>query len=142
MLSVITSCALGWIAGTALQLQQPQLWAGQVYGWVGAAALVGVYVAMRVEVSRCAWVRPVCAFVVACALAFAQAGARASHYVQSALNPALEGRTLLVVGLVANLPQRSEDSARFRFEVESAREVDGTQVPLPPQLLLVGTATV
>ena len=136
MLSVITSCALGWIAGTALQLQQPQLWAGQVYAWVGVAALIGVYVATRVDGSRFAFVRHGYVFVLACALAFAQAGVRASHHVQSALNPALEGRTLLVVGLVANLPQRTEDSARFRFEVESAREVDGTQVPLPPQLLL------
>jgi predicted membrane metal-binding protein len=56
--------------------------------------------------------------VLSCTLAFALAGARASHYVQTALNPALEGRTLHVVGIVANLPQRTEDSARFRFEVE------------------------
>jgi competence protein ComEC len=69
-------------------------------------------------------------------LAFAQAGARASHYVQSALNPALEGRTLHMVGIVANLPQRMEDSARFRFAVESARDNDGALVQLPSQLLL------
>jgi len=74
--------------------------------------------------------------VLSAVLAFVQAGARASHYAQSALNPALEGRTLHVVGIVANLPQRMEDSARFRFEVESARDTNGAWVQLPPQLLL------
>ena len=126
MLSFITSVALGWIAGTALQLQQAQLWAGGVYWGLGAAAIAMVLACRQAAV----W------FLLAGVLAFAQAGARASHYVSTSLNPALEGRTLHVVGLVANLPQRTEDSARFRFEVESARDTDGAQVQLPPQLLL------
>ena len=156
MFSVITPLALGWIAGTALQLQQAQLWAGEVYWGLAAAALMSAYIATRIDVSRFAWVRSPSAlisrasagagvhaavwFVLVAALstvlAFAQAGARASHYAQTALNPALEGRTLQLVGIVANLPQRMEDSARFRFEVESARDSDGALVQLPPQLLL------
>ncbi len=156
MFSVITPLALGWIAGTALQLQQAQLWAGEVYWGLAAVALMSLYIATRIDVSRFAWVRSATvllsrastgagvqaavgfalAAVLSAVLAFAQAGARASHYVQTALNPALEGRTLQVLGIVANLPQRTEDSARFRFEVESARESDGTLVELPPQLLL------
>ena len=139
MFSLITPGALGWIAGTALQLQQPQLWAVEGY-WALAAAAVCL---ASWQLSRCwnpdgladvwqtaAW------FALSCSLAFALAGARGSHYLQTALNPALEGRTLQVVGIVANLPQRGEDSARFRLEVESARELDGTQVALPPQVLL------
>ena len=82
------------------------------------------------------WLQATAWCVLACTLAFALAGARASQYGQTALNPALEGRTLQVVGIVANLPQRTEDSARFRFEVESARDSDGTLTQLPPQLLL------
>ncbi|BDU55699.1 DNA internalization-related competence protein ComEC/Rec2 [Limnohabitans sp. TEGF004] len=156
MFSVITPLALGWIAGTALQLQQGQLWAGEVYWGLAAAALMSAYIATRIDASRFAWVRSasvllsrasagagvqaVVGFALLAALsavmAFAQAGARASHYVQSTLNPAIEGRTLQVVGIVANLPQRTEDSARFRFEVESARDSDGARVQLPPQLLL------
>jgi competence protein ComEC len=160
MFSVITPLALGWLAGTALQLQQPQLWAAEMYWGLGAAALLLAYAAARLDTWRIAftlldafpfvrsalalssrastgavWHSAVCC-VLSCALAFALAGARVSHYVQTALNPALEGRTLQVVGIVANLPQRTEDSARFRFEVESARESDGTLVQLPPQLLL------
>jgi competence protein ComEC len=156
MFSVITPLALGWIAGTALQLQQAVLWAGDVYWGLAAAALMSAYIATRIDASRFAWVRSASAFLsrasagagvqaavgfalvaaLSAVLAFAQVGARASHYVQSTLNPSLEGRTLQVVGIVANLPERTEDSARFRFEVESARESDGTLVKLPPQLLL------
>lgn len=156
MFSVITPLALGWIAGTALQLQQAQLWVGEAYWGLAAAALMSAYIATRIGVSRFAWVRSashllsrasagagvqaavwlVLAATLSAVLAFAQAGVRASHYAQSALNPALEGRTLQVVGIVANLPQRMEDSARFRFEVESARDTDGALVQLPPQLLL------
>jgi competence protein ComEC len=136
MFSVITPWALGWIVGTALQLQQAQLWAAEVYGCgLGAAVLVlGCSGLLRVSAS--AWLKGVVWFVVACTLAFSLAGARARHYLQTALNPALEGRTLQVVGIVANLPQRMEDSARFRFEVTSARDTDGALVQLPPQVLL------
>ncbi len=135
MFSVITPWALGWIAGTALQLQQEQLWAAEVYWGLGAVALFLAYAAARVETFS--FVRRALAlfsrvrvgpvwhaaawYVLACTLAFSLAGARASHYLQTALNPTLEGRTLQVVGIVANWPQRTEDSARFRFEVESAR---------------------
>jgi competence protein ComEC len=156
MFSVITPLALGWIAGTALQLQQAQLWAEGVYWGLGTAALMSSYIATRIDILRFAWVRSASALLsrvsagagvqavvwfalvaaISAVLAFAQAGARAGHYFQTTLNPALEGRTLQVVGIVANLPQRTEDSARFRFEVESARESDGTLVQLPPQLLL------
>jgi len=141
MFSVITPLALGWIAGTALQLQQAQLWAGEVYWGLGAAAVVSAFAVVRISrVLAGSWVQVAVRFawmgVLSAVLAFVQAGARASHYTQSALNPALEGRTLHVVGIVANLPQRMEDSARFRFAVESARDSDGALVQLPPQLLL------
>jgi len=137
MLSFITTVALGWIAGTALQLQQAQLWAGNLYWGLGAAALaMGFAFRGHLRLSAGAWGQAAVWSLLAGVLAFAQAGARASQYVSTSLNPALEGRTLHVVGLVTNLPQRTEDSARFRFEVESARDTDGTQVQLPPQLLL------
>lgn len=141
MFSVITPLALGWIAGTALQLQQAQLWAGEVYWGLGAAAVVSAFAVVRISrVLAGSWVQVAVRFawmgVLSAVLAFVQAGARASHYAQSDLNPALEGRTLQVVGIVANLPQRMEDSARFRFEVESAREANGALVQLPSQLLL------
>ncbi|PUE61391.1 DNA internalization-related competence protein ComEC/Rec2 [Limnohabitans sp. Rim8] len=137
MFSVITPLALGWIAGTALQLQQAPLSAGEVYWGLSAAALAMAFAVVRFTRGLAGvWLQAAAWFALAAVLAFAQAGVRASHYAQSALNPALEGRTLQVVGIVANLPQRVEDSARFRFEVASARESDGALVQLPPQLLI------
>jgi competence protein ComEC len=140
MFFFLTPCALGWMAGTALQLQQAQLWAALVYWGLGAIATLSALVCWRALhvprlVDQKAW-QAVGWFAVAGALAFALVGARASHYAQTALNPALEGQTLQVVGIVANMPQRMEDSARFRFEVESARTRDGALVHVPPQWLL------
>jgi competence protein ComEC len=135
MFSIITTFALGWIAGTALQLQQLQLWEKEVYlCWVLASLALAFLVFSRVWIG--ALLQTFAWFALACTLAFSLAGVRASHYLQTRLKPALEGRTLQVVGIVANLPQRTEDSARFRFEVESARQSDGSPVELPFHLLL------
>jgi len=135
MVSFITSTALGWIAGTALQLQQPSLWAGLLY-WCSAILVLMVWMWCIFSAPLSRWRHAVVWFVLAGVGAFSQTGIRASDYLSTALNPALEGRTLLVVGIVANLPQRMDDSLRFRFEVESARELDGARVQLPPHVLL------
>ena len=136
MFFVITPLALGWLAGTALQLQQAQLWAAEFYWGLGAAVVLMGVLGSRLAAWRVEMWQAAIGCVLAGALAFAQAGARASHVAQSALNPALEGRTLQVVGVVANLPQRTQDSARFHLEVASARTRDGRLVELPPLLLL------
>jgi len=136
MFSFVTPWALGWVAGTALQLQQTQLWSAEFYGGLLALGSLLALVCWRnwrvlaKGWQACAWLG------VAGVLAFSWVGVRASHYLQTALNPALEGRTLQVVGIVANLPQRMDDSVRFRFSVESARDATGTAVALPPDLLL------
>ncbi len=135
MFSFITPWALGWIVGTAVQLQQAELWRFEFYAGLGFVALAAWALATRIHrVSSIS--RVSLGFACACVLAFAQTGLRASHYLAQALSPLREGQSLQVVGLVANLPQLMEDSARFRFEVESTRDVNGTRVELPPQLLL------
>lgn len=68
-------------------------------------------------------------------LGFALCGLRATVFLGQGLNPALEGRDLAVVGLVAAMPQRNDGGLRFRLAVESAT-LDGAPVALPPQLLL------
>ena len=140
MFSFITPGSLGWLAGTALQLHQAQLWSAPLYGGLGAVAASLVWVSWRIFLTHRLFAHTAVQagvwFVLAGALAFALAGARACHYLDKALNSNLEGQTLQVVGVVANLPQRMDDSARFRFEVESARTRSGELVQLPPQLLL------
>ena len=52
------------------------------------------------------------------------AGSRATAYADGALPPALEGRDVQVVGVVAQMPQRGEGMVRFEFEVETAEPPD------------------
>jgi competence protein ComEC len=64
-------------------------------------------------------------------LGFALCGLRATAFERDALSPALEGRDIDVVGVVAAMPQHGELGTRFRFQVEAAR-LDGSAVALPP----------
>ena len=70
---------------------------------------------------------------MACAAAlavFALTGLRASHFAAGALNPALEGRDILVTGVVAAMPQPMDAGLRLRLAVESA-SLAGAPVQLP-----------
>ncbi len=142
MVSVITPAAVGWLLGTALQLQQITLWSEPIY--LGLllltfASSVGwaYWAVSRTQLSPHGGFRHTATYLVlAAVMAFAQTGLRARHYLDKALNPVLEGHTLQVVGLIANLPQRMDDSMRFRFEVESARDANGHWVQLPQKVLL------
>lgn len=129
----------GAIAGAALQLQQRALWSGAVYAALVTAALA-CGLAWRVR-----WrLRPVgrrgLAALLLIGLAFGAGltGWRAAVFAAQALDPALEGRDLQVTGVVAQMPQRDEGGARFRFDVESARALEpaGGAVQLPPRLAL------
>ncbi|SEK14932.1 competence protein ComEC [Variovorax sp. OK212] len=64
------------------------------------------------------------AFVCGALAGAGLAGWRATAYVQGALQPALEGRSVQVTGVVAEMPQHNESGARFRLDVESARWTD------------------
>ncbi len=121
----------------ALQLQQPALWQGRVYGALLAAFALAVAVAFFLP-RRKAFLRSLLAvlLVLAClATGFGVTGLRALAFGQTALNPALEGRDIAVTGQVLAMPQTGEDGIRFRFAIESAR-LDGQNVALPPQVYL------
>ncbi len=120
----LTPALLGAVLGPALQLQQTVLWAWPVY----AALLVvaaGVFALRRVPAI----------LLAAAVLMFALCGLRAAHFSSQALDPALEGRDIAVVGVVAGMPQRNETGVRFRFEVESAAAA-GQPVRFPQQIYL------
>ena len=82
MVSLIAPFALGWIAGMALQLQQAQLWAAEVYWELGVAA-VALGFARFLRLSAGPWLKAAAWFVLACTLAFSLAVARARHYLQT-----------------------------------------------------------
>ena len=127
----------GFISGVALQLQQPSLWHGGVYGALAALACLVLGVGWRASALKKRRRREtrLAIFLMAGLLGFGLTGGRALAFQAATLSPALEGRDIAVTGLVVAMPQRSEDALRFRLRVESARS-NGQPVALPPQLLL------
>ena len=130
----ITPAALACVAATACHLWHQPLWASAAYVACGLAALCCVWLGGRVSRlwPRMAWVQVL--FPVL-GLVFAVAGLRAVWHVERLLSPHLEGRDVTVVGVVSALPQRTEDSLRFRLAIESAHW-QGERVSLPPEVLL------
>ncbi|HSV53443.1 MAG TPA: DNA internalization-related competence protein ComEC/Rec2 [Burkholderiaceae bacterium] len=124
---------LGWLAGTALQVQQPDLLPWQVY----AALVLAAPVLWALSAIKSA-ANPLAvglAGLALAALAFGLCGGRALVFAHDALAPGLEGRDVAVTGVVAAMPQRNESGQRFRFAVEAA-QAGGLPVRLPPQIYL------
>jgi competence protein ComEC len=126
----------GFVAGVALQLQQPVLWPQQIYAVMVllACALAGLHLWLCGQRFP-SWGRMVSAFALAALLGAGLTGWRAGVFQSAALNPALEGRDIEVTGQVLAMPQPGEDGVRFRLAVESAR-LNGRTVTLPPHIML------
>jgi competence protein ComEC len=116
--------ALAWMGGTALQLQQAALHAAGVYA--AGALVAGALLVL--------WRRRWLCVPAAAALAWALAGLQACA-VPAAIDPALEGQDLDVVGVVQAMVQRQESGWRFRFAVEQAGR-QGREVQVPRQIHL------
>ncbi|MDM0113049.1 DNA internalization-related competence protein ComEC/Rec2 [Variovorax sp. J22R133] len=126
----------GFVLGSALQLQQPDLWAWPAYTALAFAGSVGVLAGGR---SRSNWSKWLLLAVMASGSLFGAglAGGRASIYAADELSPALEGRDLEVVGVVAQMPQRFEGGVRFRLDVESVLDLGAQDIaPLPPRIAI------
>ena len=127
---------LGWVLGAALQLQQVALWSAWAYASFMPLALVliaGAAIKRVAPVSPNGVWRQVGVCLALATLSFATTGLRAVVYDDDALAPALEGRDVLVTGVVASLPQRNEAALRFRLQVESA-QLAGQPVRVPPRM--------
>jgi len=126
---------LAWLAGLALQVQQPSLWPKSLSAAVSIGACVVGLAALLVWRRR----RAVAAFLgglLALSLtAFASTEWRASRLLDQRLEPALEGRDLVVTGIVAELPRLGVLGTRFVLEAESAL-LDGEPVRVPSRLAL------
>ncbi len=128
---LIFPALLGFVVGTALQLQQAALWSWTTY-------LIGLVLALLLWLAGKAVTGLTRSALLALAcgtLALASTGLRASYYAAHTLEPALEGRNLLVLGVVDAMPQQSQDGERFRYAVESA-QWQGRAVQLPSHLYL------
>lgn len=102
----VTAGAVGFAAGAALLQLQAELPPAR---WAAALALVPLV----------AWRLPRTLPLAALAFGFAWAAWLAHARIEARLDPALEGRTLEVAGVVASLPAPVERGVRFEFEVES-----------------------
>jgi competence protein ComEC len=123
------------VAGTGLQLQQAGLFPPVVDAGLALLGLAVFALAIRRAGLSRPWPAVLLALVAFAALAFAVTGLRAASFQSSALAPALEGRDIRVVGVVAAMPQRNDAALRFRLDVESAT-LDGREVALPPGIYL------
>ncbi|MEQ1682491.1 MAG: DNA internalization-related competence protein ComEC/Rec2 [Burkholderiaceae bacterium] len=125
----LAGAALAWLAGVALQLQQPTVWSVSLSIAAVVLGAAGLCAALR---WRSALIAGLAGAVL---LGFGASGWRASLRLADELPIALEGRDLRVTGTVASLPQRSAAGLRFRFEVDAA-QLDGQSVRVPALLTL------
>lgn len=109
--------ALGFALGVCLLQRQPSL---PGLGWLMlffALALVGALGFSRGLAPAAAVAATIVGFA---SLGFAWAASLAHLRLADRLDPVLEGRDLVVTGVVVGLPQAVERGQRFEFDVESA----------------------
>lgn len=125
--------ALGVLVGTALQLQQAQLWPLAFYGFALVLALAAAWLAWSLRCHPIGFT--VVAMACGCLLSFSQAGWRAQVFAGQAMPAELEGQDIEVVGRIQGLPQFMPEALRFGLTVELAH-IDGRSVALPPDIAL------
>jgi competence protein ComEC len=89
----------------------------------------------RIGARRAAHSSTLCLVLALALLGFASTGWRASWRLAQALPPALEGRDLLLTGVVARMPQLGLQGTRFIFQVEQAT-LEGQPVRVPERVAL------
>ena len=123
---------LGWVLGTALQLQQATLWPLPIYVSLALAGLAWcTWHRRRQDLPQLA--RQMAWFVALAVLGFATTGLRSLAFETQALLPVLEGRDVQVTGVVSDMPQRSDTGLRFTLDTEAAT-LDGLPVELPARV--------
>ncbi len=129
---VWAATALAVLAGTALQLQQPQLWPGLRVLALATAAVLALLVARWMR-HRHGSLLLLCA--AAAALAFSLTATRAQWRLDQSLPAALEGQDLVLTGRVVSLPRQGPDGTRFVMDVERA-DIAGQAVQVPKRVSL------
>jgi competence protein ComEC len=125
---------LGWVLGSALQLQQGMLFSASLYlGLLLLALLLVLVLALVKAISIGA--RTLITVLALSLFAFAATGLRASAFLNDALDPQVEGLDIEVTGVIAAMPHYNEAGLRFRLEVEAAQR-ESKSVRLPPSIYL------
>lgn len=125
----ITKYALAIVLGIGLQMMQPNLWQAHTY-------MVCCAVAVGLILVYCYGVRYTLLLCLGLlGLAFASTGWRATHYQHTILPSHLEGKDIVVQGVVHGLPRHAAYGSRFVLQVEQAR-YKHQSVNLPPRIAL------
>jgi competence protein ComEC len=125
---------LGWVSGSAVQLQQSTLFSASLYLGLLLLALLLV-LALAVARAMSSGARTLITVLALSLLAFGATGLRASAFLSDALDPQVEGRDIEVTGVIAAMPHYNEAGLRFRLEVEAAQR-QSKSVRLPPSIYL------
>ena len=138
MFSFLLHFFLGWIAGTALQLQQASLWLAWINlaGFFSSAVLLVTFIRCWHRLTLPVFLQCALILVISAATAFFCCALRAQVFLEKQIAPRLEGQVLQVVGRVTAMPQRMQENIRFRFAVQYAQLASGELVELPPQVML------
>ena len=138
MFSLLLYFCLGWITGTALQLQQPALWLAEInlIGFYASLLALATFTLQRHRLILATWVQCVFVCVVACVGGFFYPATRAHWFLENQISQQLEGQVIEVTGRITAMPQKMQENIRFRFAVQSAALANGEQVKLPPLVLL------
>lgn len=129
----LTPALLGVLLGSVVQVNQSQLWLPGIYGAALPLSVMLYGVIARQNVAN--WLRFGGLVLASSVLVFGTTGLRAGAFADQSLAAVLEGRNLMVSGIVAAMPQRNEAGLRFRFDVEAA-SLESHAVRLPKRLEL------
>jgi len=126
------SLIIGFVAGVALLQVQPSL---PAYSWLSALFLCAMLLLVGAKrLGKHAWLNAARLFAGAL-VGFVWAALVAHNYLEAALPATLEGRDLVVVGIVDSLPSQTEKGVRFNFQIEAAT-FEGKTVTLPNRVSL------
>ena len=136
----LSGIALGWLAGTALQLHSVDLWPAGAAWSLAAAALSAAALAFGARRTAPHW-QGLALVIAAAALGYAAAEWRAGMRLAQALPSHLEGRDIDVIGTISALPRQGPQGWRFVLEVETATlgalprrgAASGSADPAPPR---------
>ncbi len=116
-----------------MQLQQASLWPVHVICAVGISSLSLGLLAWVLRLRTSQFSKCLVGAMIAFGLALSGINARCLWQSQQRLEPSLEGQEILLVGVIASLPHQSENSVRFRFQVQSAFDLSQASIAVVPE---------
>ena len=133
MVRTLPWCLAAWLLGTALQLQQASLWSLSVVLTVGSLSVSVGALSYLLRANNSHFTNCLLGAFISFGLALSFVNARCLWQAQHRLDPLIEGKELMLSGIIASLPQQSSNGVRFRFQVQSALECSASRNVVVPE---------